>query len=78
MTTNSSAATAQQPAPVLTSESREVLPHAHALCVAAGYVGITPHLEARIEQGVRTYGVPLHTHNGRDNDVDDYQERLDA
>lgn len=72
------AATHQQPAPTQCAQSREVLPHAHALCVCAGYVNITPDLEARIEDGVKTYGVPLHTHNGRDNDVDDYQERLDA
>lgn len=77
-TTNPSVATVQQPAPVLTSESREVLPVAHAMCVAAGHINITPDLESRIEQGVRTYGVPLHSHNGRDNDVDGYQERLDA
>lgn len=71
-------ATIKQPAPIHGPASVEVLPHAHALCVAAGNVSITPDLEARIEQGVATYGVPLHTHNGRDNDVDGYQERLDA
>lgn len=35
-------------------------------------------LRARTEEGVRTYGRPLETHNGRSAKLDRYQELLDA
>lgn len=43
-----------------------------------GSLQIAADLRARAEMGMRRYGTPLMTHNGRDAVMDCYQECLDA
>lgn len=64
-----------QPAPTSDRSSAAVLPEV----LADPETGpIHADLRERAEAGVRKYGVPLLTHNGRDALADFYQETLDA
>jgi len=68
-------ATATLPPPTTAPESRPVRP----LLAAAGLPpGILADCLARLEVGAQTYGVELHTHNGRPALTDAYQEALDC
>lgn len=58
-------AAARQPKPTRENPGIEVLPE------------VMKDLEARIQIGIKKYGEPLTTHNGRDSLLDAYQEALD-
>lgn len=67
-----------QPAPVTTSNSREVLPLLIRRLSRSDRELLEADLRQRAAQGLVTYGVPLMTHNGRDTLRDLLDELLDA
>lgn len=68
-------ASAPQPAPIQTSGSVPVLP----FVLSDPETGpLRADLSERAADGVKKYGVPLMTYNGRDALTDFYQETLDA
>lgn len=68
----------QQPDPIINAESEEVLPLVLARLNSYEQILLEPELRQRAAEGLRHYGVPLMTHNGRDALRDALDELLDA
>lgn len=68
----------EEPAPIQTDLSEEVLPFVLMQLLDSGRGALMADLQARAKLGVERYGTPLMTHNGRDPLADLYQELLDA
>ncbi|MFT3708060.1 MAG: hypothetical protein QM817_10425 [Archangium sp.] len=69
---------AQQPAPIVgESAGAEVWPSIFTNVALPLPEWLVADMKARHEAGIAKYGTPLRVHNGRDPDVDAYQEALD-
>jgi hypothetical protein len=72
------AATYKQPGPQHGPDSQPIMPSLAHFLSYISMAHLLPSLEARHQEGMATYGVPLSTHNGRENLPEIYQEALDG